>query len=82
MPKDSNDTCYDTPGCFHKYKTAILYPRVLHRLQPGHPHYYRDTMRSLLVVLGLITALYASALPSPQINSDCEFAAAHNVSLV
>lgn len=30
-------------------------------------------MRSLLVVLGLITALYAFALPVPQINSDCEF---------
>lgn len=37
-------------------------------------------MRSLLVVLGLITALYAFALPVPQINSDCEFVTTHSVS--
>lgn len=40
----------------------------------------RVTMRSLLVVLGLITALYAFALPVPQINSDCEFVTTHSVS--
>lgn len=75
-PKDSNNACYDTPGCFHTYKTAILYPLlVLHPLQPGHSDYYRDTMHPPL----LATALYAIVLPSPQVNSDCDFVAIHSV---